>query len=467
MLTPPRSSPRRPSASLIVLALVLAAGAAASVMLSWPGQFSPDSVWQLQQGRAGIYNSWHPPVMAWLLGVFDRISSGAGGFVLFDAAMGYGALLAFAALSSGPRWIGVAVAAALAASPLMLLYQGDVWKDVLFADTAVAGFAALAWSARLWPRPALRYSLAALAVALFALACLVRQNGLLIPLWGTAGFAAVAWRGSPPRRRLAAVAHGVGALAACLALAAAGATALAWRSDGEPAQAEQVEWVQVWDLAGAVRLQPGLDLGALEQDAPDAADLVRRFAKAWSPVRIDSLVLFPGAQDALDEAGPAVAGQWRRLILDHPLLYARVRLSVLGQIATTPDLMACRPLFIGLDAPPAMLKALKLAPRHRPQDAWARRYGLAFVGTPVLSHLVYAALATILAALAMRDLRRGGPMDRIAVIALIAAAFSFAASFLVVGLACDYRYLYLADLAAMAALTHRAAARPVRRADAP
>jgi len=464
MPTPPRSA-TRPSIPLIAVALVLAAGAAASVLLNWPGQFSPDSVWQLQQGRVGIYNSWHPPVMAWLLGLFDRMSPGAGGFILFDAALGYGALMAFAALSSRPRGIAVAVAAAMAASPLMLLYQGDVWKDVLFADASVAGFAALAWSARLWPRPALRHGLAAMAFVLFALACLVRQNGLLIPLWGAAGFAAIAWRQG--LRPLAALAQGLAALAACLVLALAGAAALAARSDGEPAQAEQVEWVQAWDLAGAVRLEPGLDLGVLERDAPDAADLVRGFARVWTPVRIDSLVLYPGAQDALDDAGPPVGRQWRRLILEHPLLYARVRLAVLGQIVATPDLMACRPLFVGLDAPPGMLKALKLAPRHRPKDAWARRYGLAFVGGPALSHLAYGGLAVIIAALAVRDLRRAGPTDLIVVIALISAAFTFAASFLVVGLACDYRYLYLADLAAMAALIHRAAAPPVRTADAP
>ena len=44
--------------------------------LNAPGQLSYDSVTQLADGRAGHYNSWHPPVMAWLLGVFDSLVPG-------------------------------------------------------------------------------------------------------------------------------------------------------------------------------------------------------------------------------------------------------------------------------------------------------------------------------------------------------------------------------------------------------
>ena len=452
---------RTSKTSLWALALMLGAGLAAAMALNWPGQFSPDSVWQLKQGREGVYNSWHPPVMAWLLGLFDRVTPGAGSFILFDAALGYGALFAFAALSPKPRWRTVALAGALAASPLLVIYQGDVWKDVLFANASVAGFAALAWSDRCCRRPMTGNSLAGLAFALFALAALTRQNGALIALFGAAGFGWAAWRRDRSSLRKAAL-HGIVGLAGCLALAGIGGYALALHSDGDPAQAEQVEWVQAWDLAGALRVDPRLDLSALAAAAPDAAALVRGAAKVWQPQRMDSLILYPGADDALDGAGPAVGRQWRRLVLGRPLLYARVRLAVFGQILATPEPMQCRPLFIGFDAPPQMLKSMQLTERHRPRDDWARAYGLAFVGSPVLSHLAYAGLAVILLGLAAKDLARPtAPSDRIAVIAMLVGSAAFAASFLVLGLACDYRYLYLVDLAAMAAFMHRAAAQPL------
>ncbi len=458
----PTPSARPARATLWAVGLVLAAGAAGCLWLNWPGQFSPDSVWQLQQGRAGMFNAWHPPVMAALLGLFDRLDPGAPGFIVFDAALAYGGLFAFAALSPRPNLVAIGLAAALSASPLLLIYQGDVWKDVLFADASLAGFAALAWCARAWDSPPRRRALAALAFTLFALAGLARQNGIVTPIWGAAGFAALAWRAAAgrPRRLGGAIGQGLAALAACLALIGGASLALDLHSDHEPAQAQQWEWLQVWDLAGAVRADPGFGLAVLDREAPPAARFVRQTAApAWRAERVDPLMSLARADAAVDGTGAAVARQWRALILTRPELYARVRLADFGQLLATPRPMACRPLFVGLDGPPAILKALALAPRDRSKDAWARRYSLAFVGTPALSHLVYAGLALILIVLAARDLaasRRVG--ECVVVIALLCAALSFAASFLVIAVACDYRYLYFLDLAAMAGLLHRAAA---------
>ena len=449
---------RRPSPNNLVrlatLALVLAAGAAASLWLSWPGQLSPDSVWQLQQGRSGVFNAWHPPVMAWLLGLFDAISPGAPGFIVFDTVLGFGGLFAFAALAPRPRFAAIVLAAVLGASPLLLTYQGDVWKDVLFADAAIAGFAALAWAARVWDRRARRWSLIALAFALFALAALTRQNGLVIPLWGAAGLAAIARRTQPRAR---AIGLGLGALAGCLAVVVAASQALALHGDGEPAQARQLEWLQVWDLAGAVRADPRLDLAGLARDAPDTAVFVRQAAISWTPTRVDPLLGLPGADAALDDANAAVSGAWRHMVLTRPDLYARIRIADFGQLLATPRLMDCRPLFIGLDGPPEMLASLHLAPHDPAKVALGRRYALAFVGTPVLSHLVYGGFALALLILALRD--RGRP-ESVVVAAMLGAALTFTASFLVIGVACDYRYLYLLDLAAMAALLHRVSVSP-------
>jgi hypothetical protein len=435
---------------LAILALVLAAGACASLWLSWPGQLSPDSVWQLQQGRGGVFNAWHPPVMAWLLGRFDAISPGAPGFIVFDMVLGFGALFAFAALTPRPRIAAIILAGALCASPLLLTYQGDVWKDVLFADTAVAGFAALAWAARMWASPVRRWGLIGLAFALFALAALTRQNGLLTPLWAAAGLAAIARRSGASKARAARL--GGGALAGCLALVVAASIALVLHSDGEPAQARQLEWLRIWDLTGADFADPYLDLAGLEHDAPDTAVFIRRAASSWTPTRVDPLLGLPGADAALDDANAAIGRAWRHMILTRTGLYARIRLADFGQLVATPRLMDCRPLFIGLDGPPEILKALHLKPHDPAKIALARRYSLAFVGTPVLSHLVYGVLAVVLLILGLRDRTRP---ESVVVIAMLGAALTFTASFLIIGVACDYRYLYLLDLAAMAALLHR------------
>jgi hypothetical protein len=59
--------------------------------------------------------------------------------------------------------------------------------------------------------------------------------------------------------------------------------------------------------------------------------------------------------------------------------------------------------------------------------------------------------------LAVRDLVRREAVEMIATVGMQVAALAFTASFAVISLACDYRYLYFLDVAAMAALAQRAA----------
>src|SRR6201747_867769 len=118
----PWATPRNLAAAFIL------AGFVAALALHEPGHLSYDSILQLAQGRAGLYNNWHPPVMAWLLGLGDAILPGAGLFVLFQMLLAFGALLAltqFAPARSG--WLAPIAALAIVLSPQALLYQGLVW----------------------------------------------------------------------------------------------------------------------------------------------------------------------------------------------------------------------------------------------------------------------------------------------------------------------------------------------------
>ena len=72
-------------------------------------------------------------------------------------------------------------------------------------------------------------------------------------------------------------------------------------------------------------------------------------------------------------------------------------------------------------------------------------YDQALEGTPVHSHLFYALVALVVGVLV---LRRGEPAD-VVMAALMAAGLAFAASFLPISIACDYRYLYFLDVTTM------------------
>src|SRR5579885_3626270 len=103
-----------------IAAVILITGFAVMLALNAPGQLSYDSVTQLAEGRAGHYNSWHPPLMAFLLGLFDRLVPGTLLFLLFQSLLLLGGLLGLLALK--PRgWLSAVVALLIVLSPQWLL----------------------------------------------------------------------------------------------------------------------------------------------------------------------------------------------------------------------------------------------------------------------------------------------------------------------------------------------------------
>jgi hypothetical protein len=97
---------------------------------------------------------------------------------------------------------------------------------------------------------------------------------------------------------------------------------------------------------------------------------------------------------------------------------------------------------------------LGLVPHVRSQDVRLERYAHGFYGTPLYNHLAYALAALGLLVLFLRS---GRVEDR--PMAALLAALAYAASFTVIGIACDYRYLYALDLATLATLFHLAVSR--------
>lgn len=429
-----------------IVSAILLAGFAAMLAANAPGQLSYDSVTQLADGRSGAYNSWHPPVMAWLLGLFDAALPGTFLFLLFQGALLLLALLALVWTSPRPGRGTVLVALLIVLTPQWLLYQGEIWKDVLFADAAIAGFAALAVAARHWQRRMIWLVPAAL---LLGLAAATRQNGLvLLPV--AAIVLGVIARRSGARGRM----YAAGFLVATLTLGAGVSLGLAARGDGGDGATAQIRLGQTYDMAGALARHPTLPLPVLAAQDKELERVLRdRGPALWSPLRNDPFAADPSVNAAISNAPAGViAAQWRAMVLDHPLLYAQVRLAVFWRVLRTPGPQDCRFVMVGVAGPPALLRKLGLAAGARPQDKTLGAYARLFVGTPVFSHLAWGALALLLIVLLIR---RGERAD-LAMAGLLAGALLFTLTFAIISIACDYRYLVFLDLSAMAAALHLA-----------
>ena len=427
-------------------AAILIAGWAAAIAVSWPGHLSYDSIIQLHDGRAGFYHSWHPPVMAWLLGLADAMLPGAGLFVVFDATMFFGALLLLSRCKASGSWFAAIAAAGFALLPPCLLYQGIVWKDVLFVDCAVAGFSCLALADARWDHVRARMAFIAVVLPLFVLAVLTRQNGMVVLAGGVLALGAMAKRrgGAGTAVLYAGAASLVGVV-----LIVAATTALDARSDHGQGPVSQLKLLRLYDITGAVAAQPSLPLEVLKAHAPALERLIRTDgARLYTPQRNDTLVVSKRLQHELANAEPGwLAAQWSDLVFNHPGLYLKVRSTVFGWVFLTPDIAQCRPVFVGIEGPAGEMADLGIVPRRSARDLALERYARAFMGTPFLSHGFYAGLAFFALALLAR---RRAPGDW-AIIGMLSAAMVFTASFFVISIACDYRYLYFLDVAALTA----------------
>ena len=158
------------------LRAVLAVGLLVMLGATLPGHLSYDSVAQLYEGHFHVRETWGPALYAWVLGFFDQFIPGTSLYVTVSAALFFGSLAAMADLRSRTSWWGVLAAAAVALTPQVMIYQGIVWKDVMFANCAVAGFVMIAHAARVWDRPVRRWALLIFALVLMAAGDQVRQN---------------------------------------------------------------------------------------------------------------------------------------------------------------------------------------------------------------------------------------------------------------------------------------------------
>jgi hypothetical protein len=440
---------------------VLILGVVAVVVVNWPGHLSFDSLVQLNDGRTGRYHTWHPPIMAWMLGAGDRVIRGPGLFMAFDAGILFASLAALGIGRPQVSWAGPIMALVLILSPLVLIYQGIVWKDVLYANASVAGFVALylfdaVARTRLWKGLLLVIGFGALA-----LAALARQNGAVSVLAGAAAVTLITLQRAGSAWRSAiwpAVGRGAIALALTAAVVAGVSAALDTRRIDDPGDAAQLQALQQFDLIGGVAHDPHVDLSALA--SPALAARVRTAAvRSYTPARVDTVAQIPGLSDALTRDSQGVSTAWRDMLRNRLSAYAAHRRDVFLWTLFTPDLAQCVPVFTGVDGPPRLVKALGLINHQDARDLSLEDYASHFYATPVFSHAAYGLVALILLVFLGRRRRRGD----LAMAAMLASALAFTACFVIISFACDYRYLYALDLSAMVAAFHLALGRTAPR----
>ena len=436
---------------------VLAASLLVMLGANLPGHLSYDSVAQLYEGHFHIRETWGPALYAWILGLFDRVIPGTALYVTVSGLIFFASLASFSDLRPRTSWLAAPVAALAALTPQVLIYQAIVWKDIAFANTAIGGLVCLAHAVRLWPSRWPRWGLLAAALLQLAVASQVRQNGIIVAFLGALalGWLAAGRVEGLGRKLRRGLAWGLGGLVA-VGVVGQALTVLSIPPNSPPDAGVKtgLRIVQNYDLIGAAALDPHYRLAIMAAaDPADTKMVVQRAPLEYSGRRVDFIDRDQALTDALwNIPAEASTRQWADLILRHPGLYLRVRWEDFRWVFVPPVIDWCLPVYVGVDAPAEKMAPLGLAHRYVQSDVQLANYSSWFLGTPVYSHLFYSVLSLLLAGL---FLWRREPAD-IVLAALQLAGVGFAASFFIISIACDYRYLYFTDLAALTGVIYAA-----------
>ena len=397
----------------------------------WPGHSSYDTLAQLRDGLSGSYVSNQPPAMSWLVATALQTPLGFGALLAINIGLwGWAGWLIHRLLAAhGVRWPGLALLVWWL-FPVSFLYTGILWKDVLAAHLATLAFLLVL------PRPAQAAgpgALAASALAIAAAALVRQQMALMIPL-----LAAAIWFARSDVTRV----HRSG----IAAIWVAGVLALGWAADSALARnARQVSGLATqgavyqlttFDLAG-IRSHGGqLRLAALDAAGVDRRRLFAMF-DLYGADRVDRLGVYPtNPLMGLADPNPPLLSDWRASIRANPIAYAAHRWEHFSWQAGLRDPLRCLPYHFGVEPQPDGFPAL-LLPAPRPErDARLRTIAEALL--PLFRPALYAAVTAL--ALVLLWWRR--PLGWTALATFQLAGLAYLGSYLLIGIACDFRYAY-------------------------
>ncbi|HEY0558377.1 MAG TPA: hypothetical protein VGG20_29265 [Thermoanaerobaculia bacterium] len=429
--------------------LLLTALAVAIWRVFFPALMSYDSIGQLRQAWTGVYDNWHPPLMAIVLHGFLKVGRNVGAVMLAQCLAGlFGVralVLAWLAALFGPEFprrqaeaiaIAVVLFLLLPVSPLpfyLAIFWKDSWAAVLLLWTCAVAARLVSEprgapaNGRIWAR------IAALTVLAAALG-MVRHNAVVtLPFAGLA-IAFALWR--PSRRALA---IGMAAVPLLLSLGAEAALERAFHVEDSHLERHMM----AFDLVG---------ICALDARACDRLPYIKGYILApdyrQRYVPGNMALSFWTAPPLLNPDamwfGDRLRAEYLRAARELPGLLARVKLE-----AFFPLLSVGPPHMFIYQALDANELGLRLNARFAPVRARLGRWTVAAGESLALRWISGVNAVWVVAALAWLAALLASPGRRPLVLVIL-LPLAFALSYLLAAPARDYRFLYPATLSLQA-----------------
>lgn len=420
---------------------------AVAVFLHYPGHVSMDTSIQLHEARLGHTITWAPRFMSALLRVLGGGAVACALFAALNATLIYAAFsLAWASgrtsgeIAEPPptRWKDAAlklVALFLLLNPLIFLYVGIVWKDVLFASllafsASMMLFGAGRRKASLW------YWL--VPVMLVHAAIFTRQHGVFLAVFMLPAcilLYAVAEDGKLLRAVRFALAYAGFAFVFQFGLN----TVMPHGTD--PAMSSVgLRNLQAYDLSGMVveGLSPSTLPNKMAED-----EFVEGVRTSYTPQRIDVLFNDANANRAFATvSNDEMRKAWLSAIMNHPVIYAEMKSKQVGWLIGLQRLDKCLPIHLGVAGNEAYLAPLDIAPGTDRFDS--SLYKLSNLSRHLFlhRHWFFVALLGVAIGFVTWKHRALGRRMSLAFGSCLTGAVAFYGTFFVTTIACDFRYLF-------------------------
>ena len=418
-----------------------AALAAFAVWVHFPGHVSMDSSMQLYEASLGRSVTWNPPTMTAVLRWLGQGPDAVWRLMAINVVVTYASLAAagVALLRDLPHWPWLRAAAIglILANPVILMFVGVVWKDILFSALITAGAAAGLIACAL--NGARSFALALLSAGLLAFAMGVRQQGIFMaPVLLLVPMLAVGWRGGLTR---AACAMRAAAIVASFLLVSLG---IEWgvtrtiQTDPELGSQVGFRGLMQYDIAGMTALSK---TPTSEFPLPMTERVRAEVRRVYSPYRGDFLWDSPTVTQWLSLPGYAgIRRDWKAMVQAEPEAYLRHRWQVFRAILNVDGVRSCLPVHVGIDGARDLLQQIGFVTGLDRHDRAIYAFANRIMHWPIYRHWVYLlALLLVTGLLAISKLE--GRMKCASLLVATATGLLYA-SYLPTSIACDFRYLF-------------------------
>jgi hypothetical protein len=426
-----------------VVALITALLSCLSIALHSPGQISMDTSVQLYEALLGQSISYNPPFMSALLQWLGGGNVATSLMLLINTLLLYGSfvLVTFSvAQMRGQQevytlslWRG-ALAVIVLLNPIVFLYAGILWKDVLFSSLLTSGGAlAIAASVGSVMR---RYACAVFALLLLAAAFITRQQGVfMVPFMVLAVIAAL-WS-LHSKRQVYLVVAVIGIFLACVFVLERQIDR-AIKPPAVAAQSVGLHNLMIFDLAGMLSESTR---DAREHEVAVSEEQLKHIRAVYTPERVDTLEYDSVVREWMNGLKREhIATSWGSMILQNPQAYLSHRFSSFAWLMGLEGVEGTLPIHVGIEGNEAYLERVGLQSGQTQRSHLIYQMATPLYSTPLFRHVFWFATLLVVAVYCFYA-RLPRPLLVISGSISVATLLMYA-SFLPAGVAADFRYLF-------------------------